>query len=314
MNTVNFKQAIDSNNFEQVKIALESGTDVNTHFESGFPDIPLLYACDHLYPKPVAGQIVELLIGAGASLSSTDKFDHDAMYHAVRKGNIFIVKVLKHYEQTISSSCSLLEFMSFRPRQPLLGQREGLQEVLKLLLDEKPYLELKTDDNNPKTALHIACKNGFQHEIEMLLMAGSDPNCKDYNNEAPLAYIANYAWRAHSECIFPIYMLVKCGADIDNLGNSSDSETALGWATMYGGNTLTVVAHLLEHGAEPNKENNIGETPLIHASRSDRADLVQILLFFGAKLDHKDKKGKAALDYAIERKRDDVVNLLSSYK
>ena len=80
---INYKQAIDSNNLEQVKITLKSGTDINEPFESGFPSHPLLYACDHLYPKPVAGQIVELLINAGADLSVTDKFNHDAMYHAV---------------------------------------------------------------------------------------------------------------------------------------------------------------------------------------------------------------------------------------
>jgi len=279
-----------------------------------FPAQPVLYFCHNSRHGSVAGEMLQLLIDSGADFSVTDKFSQNAMYHAVTRGGAEMVSVLKHSGQSILPSCSLLELLSHRPRHPIRDQKQGYKQVLKLLLEESPSLEEKTNDNNPKTALHIACKNGFSNEIEILLMAGANPNSKDNNGEAPLAYITNYAWRAHIDCLFVIYHLIKCGADLDNLGNNKDSETALAWATMYGGNTLTVVTHLLESGADPNKENHRGETPLIHAARSDRADIVQILLYFGANLDDKDSKGKMALDYAIEKKRGEVVKVLTSYK
>ena len=309
---IDLKSIIDSHDIELLKIAIKSGVDVNAPMESAFPEQPLLYVCDNSRYSSVATETVHVLIDAGADLSVTNKFGRNAMNLAACKGYASIVSVLKRYDQTVSNSCSLLELMACRPRHPMLDQREGYKKVLKILLEEQPDLEQKTNDNNPKTALHIACNNGFQNEIEMLLLAGSNPNCKDSHGEAPLAYIANFAWRAHVDCLFSIYYLLKCGAEVNNLGSDKDSETALAWATLYGGNTLTVVAHLLESGADPNKANHTGKTPLIHAACSDRADLVQLLLFFGAKTEHQDNNAKTALDYAIEQKRHGVVKVLKT--
>lgn len=314
MQSIDLKKILSSNDITQLKAAIESGLDVNVPIESVFPDQPLLYFCNNCHLKPEAGEMLQILIDAGADLSTTDKFDHNAMHLATLRGCGDIVGVLKRYDQAILVNCSLLDLMIHRPRHPMHDQRKGYKEVLRLLLEERPDLEEKTNDENPKTALHIACNNGFQVEIEMLLLAGASPNSKDSHGESPLAYIANYAWRAHIDCLFSIYYLLKCGADIDNLGNKKDSETALGWATMYGGNTLTVVTHLLESGANPNKENNSGETPLIHAARSERVDIVQTLLFFGANLNYKDSKDKTALDHAIETKRHEVIKVLTVYK
>ena len=194
------------------------------------------------------------------------------------------------------------------------GQREGYKKVFSLLLEEEPNLEEKTDDKYKKTALHLACGNGFWEEIEMLIGAGADPNCKDATGDSPLAYLINFAWRARIECLIPIHMLVKVGADINNLGDSPEFDTALGWATKFGGNTLTVVTLLLESGADPNKANHEGETPLIHAAGSDRPDLIQVLLFFGANLDHRDNKGKTAMDHANANNRSKAINVLKKNK
>jgi len=311
LKTIDLKKILSSNDITGLKTAIELGLDMNEAMHPAFPAQPVLYFCNNSRHGSAAGEMLQLLIDAGADLSVRDKFSHNAMYYAVTRGCSEMVNVLKLNGQSILPSCSLLELLAHRPRHPILDQKQGYKQVLKLLLEESPFLEEKTNDNNPKTALHIACKNGFSNEIEILLMAGANPNSKDNNGEAPLAYITNYAWRAHIDCLFAIYYLIKCGADLDNLGNNEDSETALAWATMYGGNTLTVVTHLLESGANPNKENHRGESPLIHAARSDRADIVQALLFFGANLDHKDSKGKTALDYAIENKRGEVVKILT---
>ena len=54
-------------------------------------------------------------------------------------------------------------------------------------------------------------------------------------------------------------------------------------------------------GADVNKANNSGRTPLIRASRGGHVEIVEILLAAGAKKDKTDTDGYTALALATER-------------
>jgi ankyrin repeat protein len=69
---------------------------------------------------------------------------------------------------------------------------------------------------------------------------------------------------------------------------------------------------LLEQGADVNMAQAGGYTPLHQAAANGRADLVGILLEAGANPATLCHRGKAPADYALERKHEAVVQLLST--
>ena len=250
------------------------------------------------------------LLTAGAHPSAVQGQGHDAMYFAVIYHVSGLVKLLKTSGMKILSSCSLLEFINSWQSSYFRSEVAESVVILRLLLEEQPDLEQRTDDKHQRTALHLACGRGHHSAIEILLQAGCDPQCTDSSGCNPLVYLTNFAWRSQTDCLFSLYALIRCGADVDCLGTGSDEQTPLGWLTIYGGNRLSGVTLLLESGADPNKPNHKGETPLILAAESDRPDLIQLLLMFGAKVEHRDNQGLTALDRARKSKRQKAVEVL----
>ncbi len=64
---------------------------------------------------------------------------------------------------------------------------------------------------------------------------------------------------------------------------------------------------LLEHGANVNKEDIFGKTPLIEATRGGHLEIVRLLLENGADVDAKNSKGKTVFSY---RPNDEIKSVL----
>ncbi len=218
------------------------------------------------------------------------------------------IETLAHLQEQHKDK-TLVELLQYWPRH-MLRESPEYYYLLDEFLEKTVDIDMRTDDEEKRTALHIACGEGNIRAVEKLLLAGANPNAKDATGAEPLEYLVNYAWRAQIECYLGIYTLVKSGANLDNLGEDEESQTPLGWACIYGGNTLAVVSFLLESGADVNKKNHQGRTALMLAAKSDRTDLVMILLFFKADLHAKDNQGMTALDHAKKDKRQEVITFL----
>ena len=94
--------------------------------------------------------------------------------------------------------------------------------------------------------------------------------------------------------------LLDHGAD-SNAAGGSPSSTPLTLAAGKSGSGTTV-AKLLEHGADLNTPDNIGNTALINAASSGQTDVMKLLLDHGAKVGIKGILGTAlAASYDLER-------------
>ena len=73
---------------------------------------------------------------------------------------------------------------------------------------------------------------------------------------------------------------------------------------------------LIKHGADVNKQDILGCTPLIYAALSNKPEITKLLLKYGADPSIKDKDGKTALDYAkmLYNNKAQIIKLLTGEK
>jgi len=126
----------------------------------------------------------------------------------------------------------------------------------------------------------------------------STPNSKptatsksELNEAAPLKDIFR---SAGSGDVDAVKKLLASGSKIN--AKDKSGKTPLLWAVRS--QKHEIVSLLLARGANPNLADNSDLTPLFWAVRSRRPEIVNVLLSRGVDIDHKDKRGKTALDYA----------------
>ena len=128
-----------------------------------------------------------------------------------------------------------------------------------------PYYE------NPSAKLWDGVYKNNYKKIEEAFKEGADVNMKN-DNGVWFLLVASGHGNARM-----VNLLLEKGIDV-NITDDYDynNNTALSTAVINA--KYDVVELLLEKGADINKENNKGDTPLIHAIRFEDYDMVQLLL------------------------------------
>jgi len=155
--------------------------------------------------------------------------------------------------------------------------------------------------------LHIASYYGHTDVIRSLLNAGADlsfaPLTGEYADKRPYE-IANEATKE----TFHVYMfeqiamnnegaiekLIEGGLPVDSRDDSPAADSTLHWAASFG--SVKVATVLLEHGCDPNITNETGQTALHLACKGKHADVIELLLSEGARVDMADAEGKLPID------------------
>ena len=170
-------------------------------------------------------------------------------------------------------------------------------------------------------------KNNYK-KIEEAFKEGADVNMKN-DNGVWFLLVASGHGNART-----VNLLLEKGIDV-NITDDYDynNNTALSTAVINA--KYDVVELLIEKGADINKENNKGDTPLIHAIRFEDYDMVQLLLehpdieydintiILAENLTLEDEE-QNGIPYLIEyylrkkneikEKKDDTIKELSNYK
>ena len=146
---------------------------------------------------------------------------------------------------------------------------------------------------NGRTLLHAAAAAGHRRTVELLLLNGADPAATDGGGHTPLYALAN-------ECALPegagiIPPLLAAGADLNVCGGVKRC-TPLHMAARRG--TVPIAAALLDHGANIEARDSLGETPLRRAVNCNRQGVAALLVSRGADVGSKSTKGLTPLDAA----------------
>ncbi|QQO07584.1 ankyrin repeat domain-containing protein [Breznakiella homolactica] len=209
----------------------------------------------------------------------------------------------------------------------LWGMPDAIEALLELGADINSFDEIENGAQG--TALAAACRAYDLEAAELLLKKGIDPNLKTGDG------LGAFAWffAAENRFNYPIWLFKKnipgkivkamkeAGFDINGKIDGHEN-TPLSWAcsapngdsypNMSGAGSfetyrahdslrLLIIKALLKEGADPNRSNRYGQTPLMFACGSfmDNYPEVQMLLLEkGADVSAKDNNGNTPLIYA----------------
>ncbi|KAJ8979231.1 hypothetical protein NQ317_019083 [Molorchus minor] len=210
------------------------------------------------------------------------------LHCAVRANAVACVRLLTHEGGDVGQ----VEYSGMSPIH-LAADLERI-ECLKALLEAKgANLNAKTKGKQ-LTALHLAAENGDVECVEILLERGADANVKNHMSQTPL----HLAARAKAyDCV---EMLLEKGNASPNV-EDCDKRTALHTAVGKTATSCDIIELLINYGANINKKDQYGYTPLHVAALMQLSQCVEILIRNGADVTTKSKCGMTPLGI-IKRK------------
>jgi ankyrin repeat protein len=106
-------------------------------------------------------------------------------------------------------------------------------------------------------------------------------------------------WAAQGGEFNEVKRMVSEGADVNFRDRHTGGFTALHYASGLD-RDLNTMQYLLDHGADPNSGNNIGDRPLMLAALFGDTEAMDLLVLHGADIDAPNDRGTTALMYAVE--------------
>jgi ankyrin repeat protein len=208
------------------------------------------------------------LVDLGADVNRADRSGRTALYFAV--------------------DMHTLEWLFSRPTPQPTGALDS-PDVVRILLEHKanPNARLTArgfvlHHDSPGNSLLIAGSTPFMKAattsdvrlMKLLLQYGADPNITTQNHTTPLMAAAGLNW-----------------TDISSLGTEEAS--------------LEAISLCIEHGADVNAFNDLGETAMHGAAQRGADRVVRFLASQGATLDAKNRRGRTPMDDAIGQAKDE---------
>jgi len=149
-----------------------------------------------------------------------------------------------------------------------------------------------------------AARAGNVDKIRNLVSSGISPDASDvpYRNPLLMAVIENKEEAVNT--------LIQLGADVNKTISGLGGGTVLHTAAAR--NLPNIVKMLLDAGADINKEDNDGRTPLITAISLDNIDMVKFLIANGADINMINRNNETPLYIAAIQSKTKVIKLLFS--
>ena len=153
-----------------------------------------------------------------------------------------------------------------------------------------------------KTALWWAVNKEYKGAVRLLLSRGGDPNKGSDRGDTLLNTVLH--WQPADAQYFAGLML-DCGADPDKTDHLGMTPLIIAVGRLN-----STVEKLLDKGADPNKAALSGITPLFKAAKCGLTDVVELLLKRGANPNQDACSGNTPLHCAARLGKEDVVKVL----
>ncbi|KAL5069350.1 hypothetical protein RYX36_020237 [Vicia faba] len=243
------------------------------------------------------------VIAAGGDASFEDSNGRSLIPLAIRTGKLDVLKLL------VASGCRINVMVDFVLHEAAVLDRI---DVVKFLFDcFGGELDVNSVNAESKTPIHMAAMEGHVSLIEFFVSVGGNPNAVDSQNWTPLHHAAS---RCHLKAVEFLlqHSDVKYARDINGktpFDIAAESEHTRLFGLLRYGDALLRAARVdnvhalkkcLGEGAEVNRKDQNGWTPLHWASFKGRIKSVKVLLEHGAEVDCVDDAGYTPLHCAAE--------------
>mmetsp|Transcript_149 Transcript_149/g.187 ORF Transcript_149/g.187 Transcript_149/m.187 type:complete len:702 (+) Transcript_149:221-2326(+) len=158
-------------------------------------------------------------------------------------------------------------------------------------------------DEDGRTQLYIAARDGREGTVAELLSIGADINQGRNNGMTPIFAAAGMGHEAI------VALLLSHGADVNQAAN--DDTTPIYLASQEGHEDTVTFLH--SHGANVNKANDDGCTPIYVAAWRGHENIVTLLLSYGANVNETNNHGATPIFAAAQQGHEGVVTSLLSH-
>ena len=307
-------EAVRAGNAEVLAARVSEGESVNVKNEQGATPLHIAAAEGNV-------EMVEALLSAGADPLARDKSDkipsevasNDAARKACEAGEaprrreIEVAAAIRkglddEVRQAISDGVNpnaLTEDSS----NSLLTEAVSADriEIVRLLLRAGADVNHRQQPNN-RSVLNVAAAKGNVDMIKLLLAAGADPMAHTNHHAYP---IHDAIWAGKTAAAIE---LIPCYKGVNFSPDGKGNGYPIGMAIGRG--NREVVKAFLDAGIKQDAPMFRKEPLLVIAAKSNRPEMVRLLLQAGADVRQKDAAGKTAADYA----QGEVSNILSAHK
>ena len=263
---------------------------------------------------------LELLLNKGIDPNIQDSVGRTALVFAVDTKNSGIVRLLMKHKADPN-------IPNQRGQTALMwASGNGYLDMVQLLLEHGANPNIQ--DRFDQTAMILSINHcGNPNVIKLLLEYGANPNLRNSRNQTALIYavikenfpvaklLLEHEADPNIQDQFGQTALMRAAANNENnrrvnSQNANDmGQMVLEWIIAC--DRLSMIKLLLAHNANPNIQDNIGQTALMFASDTDKAKL---LLKRGANPNLKDNEGRTILIRAAMAGHADVVQFLLSLR
>lgn len=243
-----------------------------------------------------------------AEINLTDSDLSTSLHYACEFGNLDIVTTL------LTKKASLVLENSKGKNVLHLAAQHNHTEIVNVLLeaarsnpdiDFQNYIDSKTTLG--ETALHYAANNNNHRMLDLLLNNGVTTNTVMLGGIPPL-----HNSTVHCDQYPMTVKMIENGANVNTRGYD-DGVTALFLAVKK--NCTTTTKYLLQKGADHTlQELNYSYTPLHTAARTGYAQIIKLLLQYGARLDIAGKDGVLPIHLAAKSGSAQSVEYLLHYR
>ncbi|XP_047994510.1 transient receptor potential channel pyrexia [Leguminivora glycinivorella] len=238
-------------------------------------------------------QVANLLISRGASVHSAVKYvncEGGLLHCAVRANSVECLKLF------ISHGVDVNLIEPGGTNAIHLAADLGMLQCLAILLDTPgadPKVRTRVGDRE-STALHLAADGGFVECVDLLLSKGADASLKNHRGFTALHLAAR---AASLECVESLLRQGKADPNANDFDNRTPLHAAIGKCDS----ACDIIETLISWGANVNKKDEYGFTPLHLAALDGLSACVETLIYHGADVTTRSKKGNSALN-VIARK------------
>ncbi|XP_063901840.1 uncharacterized protein LOC135121443 [Zophobas morio] len=316
-------------NRDIIKLFIEKGIDINA--QNGTGTTALQIAC-----RKGDYDVVEMLLNAGASINMADENNKNAFHYASVswEDNRDVIKLLvekgidvnaqnrngttalqlagreRDYEiaemlLNAGASINMVNKDNENALHCASESRKDNRNIIKLLIEQG--MDVNAQNGNGTTALQLACLQGVDENVEMLLDFGASINIVDKNNKNAL-HCASESPKDNRNII---KLLIEQGMDVN--AQNGNGTTALQRACLHGVDENLEM--LLDFGASINIADKNNKNALHYASESwkDNRVIMKLLIEKGMDVDAQNGNGTTALQFALLEGADENVKMLLDF-